>query len=364
MKAFIKFLLFISVGLGILYFVYTNQEAGYQLECECTGTCVFDTLFAKIQHDFSKANLFWLGAVCLAFMISNLSRALRWNMLIEPLGYKPKTFNTFFATMIGYLINLALPRAGEVAKPAMVSRYEKIPLDRLMGTVVVDRAFDVLMLLIVTGLTFLTQFLPVYDFLFGTGKPTAQCATPVAEAEGSGIPWLLLFQIAVGVGVLTLLLIGLNWKKIKQTALAQKIIGLIRNFALGVKTVLQLKSPGMFLFHTITIWLMYFLMMYLCFFAYAPTSELGLTAALLAFTFGSFGMVIPSPGGMGTYQIAVTAALVIYGVAEADAFAFSNIIFFTISIGCNIIFGVLAYILLPFYNKGYEPVLPTQKDQA
>ena len=96
-KAFIKFLLFISVGLGILYFVYTNQEAGYQLECECTGTCVFDTLFAKIKHDFSKANLFWLGAVCLAFMVSNLSRALRWNMLIEPLGYKPKTFNTFFA---------------------------------------------------------------------------------------------------------------------------------------------------------------------------------------------------------------------------------------------------------------------------
>ena len=114
----------------------------------------------------------------------------------------------------------------------------------------------------------------------------------------------------------------------------------------------------MFFVHTIVIWTMYYLMMYLCFFAYAHTSGLSPMAALLAFTFGTFGMVIPSPGGMGTYQYAVTAALVIYGVGNADAFAFSNIIFFTISLFCNIIFGVLAYILVPIYNKGYEPVLP------
>jgi hypothetical protein len=96
---------------------------------------------------------------------------------------------------------------------------------------------------------------------------------------------------------------------------------------------------------------MYFLMTFFCFYAYEPTAHLGFMAALLCFVFGSFGVLIPSPGGMGTYQIAVTAALVIYGVAKADAFAFSNIIFFTINLVCNVLFGLLAYMLLPILNR-------------
>jgi uncharacterized membrane protein YbhN (UPF0104 family) len=171
---------------------------------------------------------------------------------------------------------------------------------------------------------------------------------------------LLLFQIAVGVGVLVLVVIIAKWKTIKETAIAKKIIGLVTNVIAGVKTVFQLKKPLLFVVYTVLIWLMYFLMMYLCFFSYGPTAGLPATAGLLAFTFSVYGMVIPSPGGMGTYQIAVTAALLMYGVAEADAFTYSNIIFFTITIFCNIFFGLLAYLLLPIYNKGYVPVLPEE----
>ncbi len=361
MKSFLKFLVFLGVGLAILSFVYYNQSAAYDLECQCKGGCEFDSLIDKIINDFKGANPFWLVMICLAFMLSNLSRALRWNMLIEPLGYRPKTFNTFFATMVGYLINMALPRAGEIAKPAMVTKYEKIPLDRLMGTIVVDRIFDVLMLLVVTGLTFLLQFNHLYNFLFGDAAPKTECvgAMPTTETASS-IPWLLLFGIAVGLGFLVLIIIAIRWKTIKETAIAKKIMALLLNFAAGIKTVFQLKKPWLFVFHTLVIWSMYYFMMYLCLFAYAPTAGLSPLAALLAFVFGTYGMVIPSPGGMGTYQIAVTAALVIYGVAESDAFAYSNIIFFTISIFCNIFFGLLAYILLPIYNKGYVPVLPAE----
>jgi uncharacterized membrane protein YbhN (UPF0104 family) len=363
MKSLIKFILFISVGLVILYFVYDNQSSAYALECQCKAGCEHDNLIDKLIFDFKNTNIFWLGIVCLAFMISNLSRALRWNMLIEPLGYKPKTFNTFFATMIGYMINLALPRAGEVAKPAAVSRYEKIPLEKLFGTIVVDRIFDVLMLLIVTGFTFLTQFAYIYGFLFGEKAPNVECVEGVVVAEqGTAIPWLTLFWSAVGFGLVLLIFVVLNWKKVKEWGITQKLIALFINFLEGIKTVFQLKRPVMFIVHTLVIWLMYYLMMYLCFFAYQPTSELAMSAGLLAFVFGAFGMVIPSPGGMGTYQIAVTAALVIYGIGEADAFAFSNIIFFTITLFCNIFFGILAYIVLPIYNRGYEPSVPT--DQA
>lgn len=359
-KSIAKFVVFLSVGLAILYFVYLNQAAAYELECQCkTAQPCTQTLIQKIIGDFKGTNLLWLFVILMAFMISNVSRAMRWNQLIEPLGYTPKVHNTFFATMIGYMVNLALPRAGEIAKPATVARYEKIPLDKLVGTIVVDRIFDVLMLLLVTGLTFLTQFNYLYDFLFGEGQPKAECLQPIVEqTDGLVIPWLLLFQIGLGLGVLAAVVIAIKWKTVKETALAKKVLALLRNFGTGIRTVFQLRRPGMFVVHTLIIWVMYYLMLYLCFFAYGPTAGLSPMAALLAFTFGTFGMVIPSPGGMGTYQIAVTAALVIYGLGEADAFAFANIMFFTITIFGNIIFGLMAYLLLPILNKNYEPVLP------
>lgn len=360
MKAVLKFLIFLGVGLTLLYFVYTNQAAAYELGCQCdTGKACSTTLLQKIINDFRGTNPFWLFVILMAFMVSNLSRALRWNQLIEPLGYQPKTLNTFFATMIGYMVNLALPRAGEIAKPATLTQYEKVPLEKLVGTIVVDRTFDVLMLLIVTGLTFLTQFTYLYDFLFGEAQPEVICAYPIAEEASFIIPWLLFFQISIAVGLLLVILIVANWKTIRATVFAQKILALVKSFGAGVQTVFQLKRPGLFVVHTLIIWLMYYLMLYLCFFAYGPTENLSPMAALLAFTFGTFGMVIPSPGGMGTYQIAVTAALAIYGVAEADAFAFSNIMFFTITLFGNLFFGLLAYVVLPIYNRGYEPKLPT-----
>lgn len=361
-KSIAKFVVFLSVGLIILYFVYLNQSAAYELECQCkTGQTCTQTLFQKVMGDFRGTNPFWLMVIILAFMISNVSRALRWNQLIEPLGYQPKVFNTFFATMIGYMVNLALPRAGEIAKPATVARYEKIPLDKLVGTIVVDRIFDVLMLLLVTGLTFLIQFRYLYDFLFGEATPSAECLHPIAEqTDKLVVPWLLLFQIGIGLGLLTAVIIAVKWKAVKETALARKVLELLQNFATGIRTVFQLRRPGLFVFHTLVIWVMYYLMLYLCFFAYEPTMGLSPKAALLAFVFGTFGMVIPSPGGMGTYQIAVTAGLVIYGMSEADAFAFSNIMFFTITLFANVLFGLLAYIVLPIYNRGYEPVLPDE----
>lgn len=361
MKSVLKFLIFLGVGLTLLYFVYNNQAAAYELKCQCdTGAACTTTLFEKIMNDFKGTNFFWLFVILMAFMVSNLSRALRWNQLIEPLGYQPKTLNTFFATMIGYMINLALPRAGEIAKPATVAKYEKIPLEKLVGTIVVDRTFDVLMLLLVTGIAFLTQFTYLYNFLFGEDKIAVVCSFPIEEqTDALVIPWLLLFQIGIGVGLLVLAVIAFRWKTIRETALAKKILALLKSFGAGLQTVFKLKRPGLFLFHTLNIWLMYYLMLYLCFFAYGPTANLSPMAALLAFVFGTFGMVIPSPGGMGTYQVAVTAALAIYGVAEADAFAFSNIMFFTITLFGNVFFGLLAYIILPIYNRGYEPKLPT-----
>ena len=351
----VKFIVFASVGFGILYFVYQNQEASYQLECTCKvergEACLFDTLFDKIVFDFKNANFFWLAVVCLLFMMSNISRALRWNQLIEPLGYRPKITNTFLATMIGYMVNLALPRAGEIAKSVAVARYEKIPLDKLLGTIFTDRVFDVFMLLVVVLITFLVQFQYLWNFLFGKKEAVEVCS---AVESGSSLPWLWILGGGIAIGLLIIIAIVYKWQLIKETTIAKQILGWSKNLLEGIKTVFKLRRPSMFVFHTLVIWLMYYLMLYICFFAYAPTAKLfsgSPEVALLAFTFGTFGMLIPSPGGMGTYQLAVTMALTIHGMTDSNAFAFANIMFFSITIFCNVFFGILAYIFLPIYNK-------------
>ncbi len=356
-KSFLKFAVFLSFGLGILYLVYLNQESAYQLGRKCDpAKYPSDNLLAYILQAFSEANLFWLLMVCTCFMVSNLSRAVRWNLLIEPLGYRPKLYNSFFATVIGYFVNLAFPRAGELAKPATLSQYEKIPLDKLFGTIVADRVFDMLMLLFLVALAFVTQFAYVYGFLFDEkvpepcigGDPTI--ATP---SSGGGIPWLAILGAVLLLGLLTL---GIIWRyraKLQKTKFYLKIKEVLYNFYEGAKTVFALKGQKLawFFIHTGLIWLLYFLMMYICFWAYPPTAHLSASAALLAMVFGTFGIVVPSPGGIGTYQLAVTAALVIYGLSSPQAFAYSNIVFFTISIFCTVFFGIISYILLPILNR-------------
>lgn len=361
----LKFLLFLSIGLAILYFVYQNQEAAFQAECACKGTCEEGYgLLDKIWADFKTVKVFWVLMVILAFMLSNLARALRWNMLIEPLGYKTRTFNTFFSTMIGYLVNLALPRAGEIAKPATLARYEKVPMDKLLGTIVVDRVFDVIMLLLIVGLTFLVQFQHLWNFLFGKKAPPSTCveAAPVAEA-GPGIAWVPVLIAVASVFLLLLVIAYFKRRYIRRSKAYHKFKGLLVNFKEGILSVFKLKRPLLFIFYTVSIWVLYFLMLYLCFFAFEPTSNLPAKAALLTFLFGTFGIVIPSPGGMGTYQLAVMMALIIYQVPEAEAFSFANIIFFTITF-CNIFFGFLGYILMPIYNRSYEPEQPASSKTA
>jgi glycosyltransferase 2 family protein len=367
LKSFLKFLLFLGVGIGILYFVYLNQEAGFQKECafkeqyDCEGKCIETSLLNKLINDFGAANFFWLFLVCIAFMVSNLSRSLRWILLIRQLDgggkYNPKWYNAFLTTMVGYLVNLALPRAGEFARPATLAQYEKLPLDKTIGTVVTDRIIDMLMLLLVVGISLLLQFSNIYNFLSGKAAEPPKCNVPLPEtAAGTALPigWILLGLFVSG--ILGLFVLYLLRERLSKLSIYKKIQGMVLNFIEGIKTIFALRRADLiqFLFHTVVIWLMYFLMTYLCFFAYPPTANLGMMAALLAFVFGSFGILVPSPGGMGTYQIAVTAALVIYGVAKADAFAFSNILFFTINLFCNVFFGLLAYMLLPILNRKTE----------
>lgn len=337
--------------MSILYFVYMKYNAAYLEQCKLDGIAEADCDFIqKIIDDFKSANFFWIFVVLIAFTISNMSRAIRWNMLIKPLGYAPKLSNAFFTIIIGYFANLGLPRIGEVVRAATMSRYEKIPVEKLVGTIVVGRTVDVICFALAIGITFLLEFNTISEYL--TANQGAS-----GRSQG-GLFSNPIFLTIAGVGIVSMLLLYLFRAKIVQTKIYQKITSFLRGLWEGIQTVQKLDNPLMFVFHSVNIWVMYFLMTYLCFFAFEPTSGLSPLAGLMAFVFGAFGILIPSPGGMGTYHFFTSEALMIYGLGAGDAFSFANILFFSIQIGCNVLIGALSLLMLPLMNRGYEPKPP------
>lgn len=338
-----KALLFVSFGVIILYLLYKKQSADYQVYCESQGIAAAScSLVQKILTDFRNTNFFWIGLVIVAFMISNWSRTTRWFMLIQPLGYAPRFFNGFFSIMLGYFANLGFPRIGEVIRAGTLSRYERIPTEQVLGTVVVDRMMDLLALAVVMLLGFALEFDTLWNYVVKN-----------ASLENLSSKVNLLWFGFAGLAVVATMLWFFR-KSLMQSKLVKKIQNLVVGFGEGIQTIRRLQRPGWFIFHSINIWLMYYLMTYLAFFAFAPTAHLAPVVALVVFLFGALGIVIPSPGGMGAYQGLVTAALALYGVAQSDGFSLSNILFFTVQIGCNAFFGVFALIFLPIYNRKQE----------
>lgn len=343
----LKFILFLGVGLSILYFVYLKYNAAYMEQCELDGISEEDcSLIQKIINDFKSANFFWIFVVLIAFTISNISRAIRWKMLIKPLGYKPKISNAFLTIIIGYFANLGLPRIGEVVRAALMSRYEKIPVEKLVGTIVVGRTVDVICFALAIGTTFLLEYDTVLNYLSENKGP---------EEEGGGLFSNPIVLTILGFGVLSLIIFYLFRERLSETKIYQKIANVLKGLWEGIKTIRKLDNPLLFIAHSLNIWVMYFFMTYLCFFAFEPTASLSPVAGLMAFVFGAFGILIPSPGGMGTYHFFTSEALMIYGLNSGDAFSFANILFFSIQLGCNVIIGLLSLMMLPLLNRGYEP---------
>lgn len=342
LKNIFKTVVFFGIGLTVLYLVYRSQETAYENDCMLKGidldTCSF---WDRMVSDISSANFGWIALVILCFMISNLSRALRWNMLLRPLGVEPKLYNSFGSIMIAYFINLTIPRSGEVIRSVMISRYEDVEVEKAMGTIVVDRIIDVISLLIVIGLAFVLSF----GQMSGYFKENMD----LDNTLGRIVSLPVISSIAL-IGLASLFLIYRNWSKIITTSLGKKIHKILSGFADGIKSIKDVENVPMFLFHSVVIWLMYYVMTYLCFLAFEPTADLGLVAGLVVFVFGSLGIVFPSPGGMGSYHYLVGEALGFYGISGPNAFSFAMIVFLSINLFCNILFGLIFMLVLPVLN--------------
>lgn len=321
----IKQTIFLSIGIGLIWWNFSDS-----------GTSWDDFINGAKSMDYT-----FFAFSALFAMLSHYSRALRWKLLINSIGYNPKTKNVFASVLFMYASNIAIPRSGEVARCGTLYKYEGVPVTPLLGTVFVERAIDLLTLLLFTGLLVIVQFDLFSDLYFNSKLP---------ELIGKLLDNQLLVFGIIGAGIAVLITLYLFRNKILSIGPMKKVRKLLSDLKVSLIKVLKMEKKLLFLFHTIIIWIGYVGMFYVCFFAFEPTSSLGLGAGLTAFIAGSFGMVAPTNGGVGAWQVMVTLALTTIGISNQDASIWANVAFMIMTLTV-IIAGVTAFAVLPFMNK-------------
>ncbi len=307
------------------------------------------TGWARLKDAMHRAHYWLLIPVMFLLLLSNWLRALRWRQLMEPLGFQPSRLNTFFGVLIGYFVNLGAPRLGEVVKCTILARYEKVPADKLVGTIVAERAFDVLCLATVFGLTFLLQF----DVLHSLAQSSIY---PLFEnKEGEISLYRISYIMALIAGVV--LILKFVFSRLGHIDLVQKLKAILMNILHGLTSVKALKNKWLFFAYTLGIWMLYWLSTYLGFFAITETSHLTLTDALTVLAMGSIGMIL-SPGGIGAYALLVEQTVALYNIPkEPYGQALGWLLWFGQFLSF-VIFGAISFILLPRINKSTHEKSP------
>ncbi len=319
----LKYLLFLSIGIGLLWLTFRNQSLGETLK--------------KLR----TADIRWISLGLVFSILALFSRAYRWNLLIHPLGFRPKLINTFHALMIGYFANLAIPRIGEISRCAALKKAENVPIDKLIGTVIIERVSDVVMLMLSILLVLSIEFQLLGGFL------NEHFFAPIMLTLRNS---LLSFSIA---GIIIALLIFLFFryiKKNKENQLIKKIKKLVDGIMEGLKTILTMKNRGVFLLHTLFIWFMYFAMTYISFKALQSTEDLDMKAGLFIMVLGGIGMSAPVQGGIGTYHFLVSQGLLLYGIAADNGIVFATLVHTWQMIIC-VMFGLIAWLSIFVFPK-------------
>jgi len=328
----VEYLFFLGVGILLLWLSVRKLD------------------LSAVWTDILEARYSWLFLALFFALVAHIFRALRWNLLINTLGYKTRLSSTFFAVMFGYLANTAVPRMGELARCGLLSKKEKIPFNVLFGTVISERIFDLLVLaaLIFFVVVFQTDLLG--DFL----------------NRNFGFLWQSLFSNRYSILLLALILLAtlggiiyLVWayrEKIKQLKFYEPVRKFLDGLWIGIKTIKKMKQKGLFLFYTFLIWFFYAVMVYLPFFMLPETSQLTFIDALTVLAIGSLGIVAPVPGGIGTYHYIVKVTLTeLYRVEANAAMSFATLSHAGQTL-LNVLVGALSYFLTGILSKKQKPL--------
>ena len=321
----LKYTAFTSLGVLLFWLVYRGQDF----------TKIWNTLKNEVNYSWVVLSLFF-------GLLSHISRTLRWKIALEPLGYKPSTINAFITVMIGYFMNLLLPRMGEFVRCGTMSKYEKIPFSKLFGTVFTERVIDVVMLLILTLTIGALEVDKVAEF----ARSNPEVINNIKGIVENPFLWIGLLIVVIAF----IAYIRISKKKNSQN----KIAKIFQDFAEGIKSILAMRRYKAYIAHTIFIWLMYFAMLYVVFFSFDFTSHLKPLAGMTTFIAGSFGMVAPVQGGIGAWHFMVEKALEVYGVASENGKIFALLAHTSMN-AMVIIMGTLCVIFLPIVNRKNKP---------
>ena len=325
-KSILQFIVLLGIGILLVWLsfrsVWTEKE--------------------KILNSFKNANYFWVSISMVIAFLSHFLRAFRWKYLLKPTGYSVKPNNALGAVLVGYFANYGLPRMGEITRCTLVTKYDDVPFEVALGTVITERIVDFLILIIIFFLTLFAQFSQLKDL-----TATYIYHPMMLKLEGmTSHPTK--FIILIGIVVALCIFLFLIRKKITGL-LKGKFGNIILGFAKGLSSVKDIEHKFHFIVLSLAIWASYFYSLYVCFFAFSGTSHLGQSECLVMLLFGTFGVVF-SPGGLGAYPAIITALLTYYGVEQIAAFSFPWMAW-TSQFILIVVLGLLSLILLPIINK-------------
>ena len=322
----LQFLFFLGLGVFLVWWMARGID---------------DKGWAQIRSSLKQANYWLFLPVLFMMLLSHYIRSLRWKILMEPLGYNPSTFNVFNAVMIGYLANLAFPRLGEVLKCTILARYEKVGPDKLIGTIVAERAIDLVCLLGAFVITILLQIDTV-------GAYAMSLLEKIFMGDNHQFSWLKMALILGGV-IVFLWLFYMMLKKFSHFPLIEKIKNVVKGIWSGLNSIRYIKNRWLFILYSALIWTLYLMSSRIGFYAMHEVSNLGMREAFSILSFGSLGM-IATQGGLGAYQYIVQEILVLYGQTQLVGFTFGWILWIA-QTAVILIGGLICSILLPIVNR-------------
>ena len=315
-----QYVFFLGLGIAIIFYMYNSLSPEDR-----------KNMWTAIQG----VRLWIFIPIFISGFLSHFFRAVRWRLLLEPLRIHPGLVNTTLAVLIGYVANLVLPRAGEVAKCTVLAKYEKVPADKMVGTILAERAFDVVCLLIIMILACILQ-----SHIIGV----------YATQQFNNLVHLISRNRYVFVGLIVLMAIGIIaivmvYRRHKET----KIGKFMKGMSHGVGAILHMKKRWAFIGYTFLIWLMYLLQIYLGFLGLPATDHLSMLAALVVLIFGSIGM-ISTQGGIGAYPFLVAHILSYYAINPGNAQAFGWVAW-AVQTGIIVVLGAISIVMLPLFNR-------------
>ena len=295
----------------------------------------------QIKFALQNASYYLVIPVFMILFLSHYIRALRWRLLIESLGYKPRKANVFFAVMIGYLANQAVIRLGEVLKCTVLARYEKVPADKLVGTIILERLVDAITLLFIFAVTIITQPGLYQQFV-------ARVINVPGETDDEKISGNIIMLISAGIIVVIIAAWMIIKKKNFNDLLSViKMIG--RRVWEGISAIKHLKRRKLFIFYSLLLWSLYLVAGYIGFYALQETRHYGIKEALTVLSAGSIGMTI-TPGGIGGYAYLLEKTMQIYGLSAGVSLAFGWLLWLA-NTAVIVLGGLISFAALPWYNK-------------